>query len=100
MTIIPQTATQVKRIVLIVEYEQGGPRIQRSGGELVGVQVDDHPVRPPNAAAPELNSIYRWLSANEFEPVPDEFGPVTAGDIGGITTFRPRRKQVYRKGGE
>ena len=89
---------RINRIVLVVQYEQGSPRIQRKEGELVGVQVDDGPIRAPHPGAPTLQDIYRLLDIHNFSPVQSEFGPLAAGDIGGITTFKPLRRQVYQRG--
>lgn len=80
-------------IILIIQYESSR-RYIHSKGKIIAVQEGDGEPRPPTN--PDPDAAYRWLAANGYEPVPAEF-EFLAGDWPGMTTFRPRKKQVYRK---
>ena len=75
-------------IVLYVEYEATA-RYLRSVGCIVQVEVNGQK-RPPKSTKPD--NAYRWLAANGYEPVPEEFRFL---DRPGCP--RRRRRQVYRK---
>lgn len=86
-------ALEFDRITLVVQYE-GTSRYLRSAGVIVEVRRNGGPGREPKD--PDLGAAIRWLAENGYEPVPEEFEWLD-GDRPGVTTFRPRRRQVYRR---
>lgn len=78
-------------VTLIVQYESSG-RYLRDKGQIVEVQVDDQPPRPPKGST-DPDQAGRWLEANGFQ-----LDPTASRWIDKLrTTFRPRRKQIFRK---